>query len=163
MITPILRGILGATRVQMDERWRVDRVTAGLIRAVPRLAFQEKSISTQCGARTHPSHAFGCWWWCWWWCCCWLPRLPRLPRLLPCAKFLRADTTTEEVVALGQRITHLTKACTIQNVLGLMEESGTEAIEQAVQAGCLSWLEQLTHQLADTEMLKRVRNDVTVS
>eukprot|EP01046_Picozoa_sp_COSAG06_P027724 COSAG06_NODE_2463_length_6830_cov_17.476155_7_plen_110_part_00 len=33
-------------------------------------------------------------------------------------------------------------ASTIQKVLGLLDESSTEAVEQAVQAGCLGWLER---------------------
>ena len=42
---------------------------------------------------------------------------------------------------------------TIQKVLGILDESTTEAVEQAVQAGCLGWLERFLPQIDETELL----------
>ena len=42
---------------------------------------------------------------------------------------------------------------TIQKVLGLLDESSPEAVEQAVQAGCLGWLERFLPQLDETDLL----------
>ena len=45
------------------------------------------------------------------------------------------------------------EASTIQKVLGLLDEPSKEAVEQAVQAGCLGWLERFLPQFDETELL----------
>jgi hypothetical protein len=52
---------------------------------------------------------------------------------------------------------------TIQKVLGLLDESSAEAVEQAVQAGCLGWLERFLPQLDETDLLDDAAADAQIA
>eukprot|EP01046_Picozoa_sp_COSAG06_P047904 COSAG06_NODE_7055_length_2654_cov_15.326027_2_plen_358_part_01 len=55
------------------------------------------------------------------------------------------------------------EASTIQKVLGLIDESSLEAVEQAVQAGCRGWLEQILPQLDETDLLDDATADAQIA
>ena len=52
---------------------------------------------------------------------------------------------------------------TIQKVLGLLDEPATEAVEQAVQAGCLGWLERFLPQIDETDLLDDATADAQIA
>ena len=52
---------------------------------------------------------------------------------------------------------------TIQKVLGLLDEPSKEAVEQAVRAGCLGWLERFLPQLDETELLDDATADAQIA
>ena len=52
---------------------------------------------------------------------------------------------------------------TIQKVLGLLDESSQKAVEQAVWAGCLGWLERFLPQIDKTDLLDDAAADAQIA